>query len=178
MTQSLIAAGISAMPWYESFAPIHESACRSGPRGKATSAGIRPLSWLTPVTFANDWLSFSSDHNHRQTFPAFTKILLESRLAFVQRLSWSCPVCTRKEHSSCFPHSPLITTRMAGSVSWVWNSTGEKKRMFPCRANGGYTRCVSLVDLKHVPVEGEAMQLVPFATTKTLKCLTSSPSNP
>jgi hypothetical protein len=54
----------------------------------------------------------------------------------------------------------------------------RKKRMFPCRANGGYTRCVSLVDLKHVPVEGEAMQLVPFATTKTLKCLTSSPSNP
>jgi hypothetical protein len=128
LTQSLIAAGISAIPWYESFALIHESPCRSGPRGKATSAGIRPLSWLTPVTFANDWLSFTSDHNHRQTFPAFTKILLESRLAFVQRLSWSCPVCTRKEHSSCFSfYSPLITTRMAGSVSWVWNSTGGKR---------------------------------------------------
>jgi hypothetical protein len=73
-------------------------------------------------------LHFSSQPS--SNVPCFTKILLESRLAFVQRLSWSCPVCTRKEHSSCFPHSPLITTRMAGSVSWVWNSTGEKKGCF------------------------------------------------
>jgi len=144
LTQSLIAAGISAIPWYEAFALIHESACRSSPRGKTTSAGIRPLTWLTLVTFANDWLSFTSHHNHRQTFPAFTKILPESRLAFVQRLLLElppAPVCTRREHSSCFPRSPLITMRMAGSVSWVWNSTGEKT--LSCGANRGYHHCVS-----------------------------------
>jgi hypothetical protein len=45
LTQSLIAAGISAIPSYKTFALAHESACRSGPRGKATSAGIRPLNW-------------------------------------------------------------------------------------------------------------------------------------
>ena len=132
LTQSLIAAGISAIPWYESFALTHESACRSGPRGKATSAGIRPLSWLTPVTFANDWLSFSSHHNHRQTFPAFTKILLESRLAFVQRLSWSCPVCTRKEHSSCFSSLTLdYHEGMAGlSQLGLELHKGGKRRCF------------------------------------------------
>lgn len=45
-------------------------------------------------------LQFSSQPS--SNVPGFTKILLESRLVFVQRLSWSCPVCTRKEHSSCF----------------------------------------------------------------------------
>jgi hypothetical protein len=64
------------------------------------------------------------------------------------------------------PHSPLITMRMAGSVSWVWNSTGEK--MFSLSRNGGYNRCVSLVDLKRVPVERKAKAGHLFATTKTL----------
>jgi hypothetical protein len=143
LTQSLIAAGISAIPWHEAFALIHESACRSSPRGKTTSAGIRPLTWLTLVTFANDWLSFTSRHNHRQTFPDFTKILLESRLAFVQRPSPG--IAPPRMHAQgaliLLPHSPLITMRMAGSVSWVWNSTGEKT--LSCGANGGYHQCVS-----------------------------------
>ena len=122
LTQSLIAAGISAIPWHEAFALIHESACRSSPRGKTTSAGIRPLTWLTPVTFANDWLSFTSHHNHRQTFPAFTKILLESRLVFDQRLLLELPrpVCTRKEHSSCF--SSLTLDYHEG---WLVQSAGS-----------------------------------------------------
>jgi hypothetical protein len=132
LTQSLIAAGISAIPWYETFALIHESACRSGPRGKAISAGIRPLTWADSVTFANDWLSFSSHHNHRQTFPALRKSSLESRLAFVQRLSWSCPVCTRKEDSSCFLHSTLDYHEEWGLGQSAGSGTPqEKKKMFP-----------------------------------------------
>jgi hypothetical protein len=109
LTQSLIAAGISAIPWYEAFALIHESACRSSPRGKTTSAGIRPLTWLTLVTFANDWLSFTSHHNHRQTFPAFTKILPESRLAFVQRLLLELPPAPRMHAQGALILLPSLT---------------------------------------------------------------------
>jgi hypothetical protein len=60
-------------PRYEILALIHESACRSGPRGKTTSAGIRPLNLAGFVTFGNDWFSFSPHHNppHRQSVPGF-----------------------------------------------------------------------------------------------------------
>jgi hypothetical protein len=173
LTQSLIAAGISAIPWHEAFALIRESACRSGPRGKAISAGIRPLTWPDSVTFANDWLSFTSHHNHRQTFPAFTKILLESRLAFVQRASRGAAPYARAR--STHPASSL--TLGCHEHGWVSQLGLElhRRKMFSCRANGGYGHCVSLVDLKHVPVEGK-QRSSSFSRQPNFECLTYSPS--
>jgi hypothetical protein len=45
----------------------------------------------------------------------------------------------------------------------------EKRRRFLCRANGGYHRCVSLVDLKRASGKGKATQLVPFLRQPTLE---------
>ena len=149
-------------PWYESFCPNPRIRMQKWPRSENQISWDPAANSADLVTFANDWLSFSPHHNHRQTFPALRKSS--------QSLNWPSFIGSRgiapyanagstagATHVLHIHNDLLHTASKAGSVSWIWNS--PRRQMFPTvpsRANRAYSRRDLCVDLKHLQVVFEA----------------------
>ena len=107
------------------------------------------------VTFANDWLSFSPHHSHRQTFPALRKSSHTLDWPSFNGSAGVAPYANVRSPSPCHHvlYESMITVGMAGLMSAGCRTPQETDVSdVSSRANRAYSRRVLLLNLKHLHV--------------------------